>query len=393
MIKKTPLVLFRGILAVLFCVVHVANAQVTVEDYYKESDGKDWGPAFTRAFKALAKDGHGSLELQGNKTYYFRSCVELPRYPKKQNPLYVINGNGATLQAIVDSVYIFNRIPKNQDEALNKMVDTRFIIKDLSFIGGSKGINLGATFQTQILRCNFKSQKQAAVDIQFGLQTVIRHCQTLHCKKDNFVLRTGEDWGGSANNSQSNHSVIENCRVYAGKDSKTAYKILGSNGVVLRDIISEGLSSIDYAIYINRLNSTTVRLFTLQNLHLEHSPKKAAIYAKSAGITTLDGIYYQFVKHGELALVHAGIGADEIIVRNIPHWVPGTVMKQERPGGSAAWVLSRCRKEFFYKENWRIRMKKGGEYKQKLPYYIKGSGYRYTTNTEIRKIIKENKSK
>jgi len=345
-------------------------AQFKVEDYYKEEFKGDWGKAFTACFEAMDKAGHGSLELVGSKTYNFKSCAELPRYATKGRRMFVINGNGATLYARVDSVYIFNRIPKHQKEALSKMMSTRFTINDLTFIAGSKGINLGATYQTSINRCNFQSQKVASIDIQFGLSTTISHCNSLAAYKDNYVLRTGKDWGGNNNNSQSNSSVIDRCRVFARDGAKTCFKVLGSGGVVIRDAISEGSKEVDYSVFIDRLTSTTVRMFRLENFHLEHKPKKAGIFIQSTGINIIDGLFYQLSYDG-YRLIHAGAGTDQINLKNVPHFVGGTVIQQD--WSNTAWVLENCQSKFFIPSNWRI--KKGVTYSKKLPFYFKGTGY------------------
>lgn len=349
------------ILLVSFLSLH-ATAQLKVEDFYKESDGDDWAPAFTEAFEQLRKKGHGSIELIGTSRYTFRSCVELPRKTSGK-AMFVVNGNGALLSALNDTVIIFNRIPKNQKEATSDMMKSRFIIRDISFVGGAKAINLGATYHSQISNCNFQGQKLAAVDIQFGLQTLISHCNSMNAAKDNFILRTGEDWGGGANSSQSNHSSIENCRVHAKKGAATGFKVLGSGGVSLRNIISEG-HALEYAVYVDYLKSTTVRYFNLENLHLEHKPSKAGIYVRSSGISNINGVFYQLAYPG-FKLIETGYGTDQIQVKNIPHFVNGTILQQNGGGGSTTWVMESCKSQFYNAKNWRVMMK--NELKEQLP--------------------------
>ena len=348
--------------------------QIKVSDYSRPHD-KDGGIAIQRAFRAIDSIGHGSIEFDGTKTYIISKCIELPRISKNGRRIIVLNGNGCVLKAKTDSVCIFNRIPENQKEALNKMMSTRFTINDFTFMGGKKGINLGASYGSSINRCNFQNQKEAAIDIQFGLNTAINHCNSTNAFKDNYVLRTGEDWGGNGVNSQSNHSVISMSRVYARKDAKTAFKILGSSGVVLRDIISEGSKEIDYSVYVDKQKSTTVRLFTLENFHLEHAPIKAGIYIKSAGISKIDGLFYQLAR-ADWPLIQAGANTDQITVKNIPHFVTGTVLQQDKSGDGAVWLLESCHKNFYDAANWRVKNKLG-IYQKKLPYYFKGNGGKY----------------
>jgi hypothetical protein len=340
-------------------------AQIKVDDFYRRTDVDDTR-AIQQAFNYIDSLGHGSIEFTGTKTYKVSQSIELPRYGKGRR-IIVINGNGCEIVG-KEGINIFNRIPKDQKEALDKMMSTRFVINDFTFTSGNKAINLGATYGTSINRCNFVGQKIAAVDIQFGLNTEINHCISTNARKDAFVLRCGEDWGGNTINSQSNHSVINMCRVYAAKGAGCSFKILGSGGVVLRDIISEGSHEAAYAVYFDRQGSTTVRLFTIQNFHLEHRLTQAAIYLKHTGITTINGLFYQHA-YKDFPLVHAAVGAEHITLKNIPHFVQGTIIKAEN--NETAWLVEQCAKEFYNDANWFVGSQR------KLPFYFSGSGYRY----------------
>jgi hypothetical protein len=363
--------IFRSLIIFFLLFSGNINAQLLVESFRTHSNKNNDAAVIQAAMDALAEQGQGSLTFDGSRTYKVNRNIELPKYAKGSRKNYVVIGNGTTLQATNDTIHIFNRMPLNQKEALDKMIGARFVIQDISFIGGAKGINLGATLGTSIERCNFNNMRVAAIDIQFGLQTVINHCYATNCFTDNFILRTGEDWGGSSNNSQSNHSVIQNSRVYARKGANTGYKILGSGGIVLRDIISEGSHEIEYAIYADRLNSTTVRYFKIENLHLEHAPAKAAIYVRMTGNTDIDCIFYQHARKGEeFTLIHAGSGAGLINLSNIPHYVGGTVMRQE---SQSYWNLMYSAKQLYDKENWRVKNKEGN-YERKLPFYFTWQG-------------------
>ncbi|HLP13137.1 MAG TPA: hypothetical protein VK177_14465 [Flavobacteriales bacterium] len=366
----------------LFLIAAAGFSQIKVDDYYQSSDGKNWSPAIQRAMNALDSLGHGSLEFTGTKNYYVTSSIELPRYGKGGRKIFVLNGNGCSINT-TDSISIFNRVPGNQKEALDKMMSLRFTINDFTIVGGKKGINIGATYGTSINHCNFINQTQSAIDIQFGLNTSIFQCNSTGACKNHFVLRTGSDWGGNAINSQSNHSVIDMCRVYAGKGGNSAFMVLGSSGCVIRDCISEGSHEISYSIYFDYAKSTCVRLFKVENLHLEHAPQKAGIYIHNTGIAVLDGIFYQMGHKGEdFALVKAIEKCDQITLKNVPWFVPGTVLEQFGGNDGACWLIEDCSKEFYDEKNWRIHF--GEEVKTKLPYYFSGRGYRYQLNKEFK---------
>lgn len=355
-------------------------AQIKVNDFYHKEDGKNWSLAIQRALNHLDSLGHGSLEFDGTKNYLVSTTVELPRqYKNGARRIIVLNGNGCNIQA-TDSIVIFNRIPKDQNEALNQMAGTRFAFNDFNFSHGKKAISLGATSGSSINRCNFASQTQCAIDIQFGLNTNIVQCNSSGSARVHYLIRTGQDWGGNAFNSQSNHTVIEKCRVYSGKTTECGFKVLGSSGCVIRDCISEGTNDLDYSIYFDVVGSTCVRLFKVENLHLEHAPKKAGFYIHNTGTVIIDGLYYQKAYDG-FSLVYAVNRSEQISLLNVPYYVTGTVLTQEGGNDGAVWLVEDCSKEFYDPKNWRIIFKDG--VKQKLPFYFKGRGYKYQVSKEF----------
>lgn len=341
--------------------------QLNVEDFRRKGETDD-AAVLNRAMQSLDSAGHGSLNFDGMRTYYIKKNVELPRYKTKGRRIFVFNGNGAKIVG-QGEVNVFNRVPKDMKET-SKLMSSRFVFNDMTIYGGNKGINLCATYGSSINRCNFGEQKIAAVDIQFGLQTKISECNATNCRKDAFVLRSGKDFGGNNINSQSNHSVIESSRVFAKDGASSCFKILASSGVVLRDIISEGSSGIDYSIYFDQLTSNCVKLFKVENFHLEHKPQKAAIYTRNDGITTIDGVYYQLAFAG-FTLVYAGEGSGQITLRNIPWYVAGTKIKQER---NAYWRVEYCHKNFYIRNTWLVKV--NGVWKSVMPAYFSGRGGR-----------------
>jgi len=342
------------------------QAQLNVEDF--RSARLNDTEVVQLALDELEKQGKGSLTFDGSRTYQINRSLRLP---KGKGSHFVLNGEGCTLRATADSVNIFHRIPATQREALNEWVSTRFVIQDFTFVRGAKGINLGATLGSAILRCNFYNHHIAAVDVQFGLQTRIEHCYATNCIKDNFVLRTGADWGGNDNNSQSNHSIIESCRVFARQGSESAFKVLGTGGVVINNCISEGHGDINYAIYADRQNSTTVRLFKIENFHLEHAPLKAGIYLRMSGVIEINGLFYQLARD-EFTLVEAGRKCDLIHLMNVPHFVKGTVLRQDLDHGGASWNLMYCAREFYSASNWRVLNRNTNKYEERLPQFFSG---------------------
>ena len=370
----------KHVFVFLLFVISAANgsAQVKVEDFRsKPGLSSDWH-VIQAALCYVDSLGHGTLEFEGTRTYKINRSLELPRYSKRGSRILILNGNGCRIEAKKDTISVFRRIPKDQNEALNKMMSTRIHLNDFVISGGRKAIDLGATYSSSINRCMFENQKAAAVDIQFGLQTEINHCQVINNHNDGFVIRTGEEWGGSANNSQSNHTVLRSCRVYARKNGNGAsVRILGSSGVVIDDFISEGGNN-EYAVYVDVQRSTTVRMLTLRNLHIEHIPEKCGIYLRSTGISKIDGIFYQLARP-DWPLIYVPGGIQQVVLSNIPHFVTGTILKHDT---DAAWELDNVHEKFLNPENWRSRNREGN-YVKKPPFFSKGEGYLYQQKQKL----------
>ena len=104
-------------------------------------------------------------------------------------------------------------------------------------------------------------------------------------KADGFVIRTGDWPGASATNSQSNSTVLSQCRVYCSNTTTNAYSVLNCGGVRLVDCISEGgeadrdlLLSAEMHNDQERFGSNpTMKSFTLENFHVEHNVRKESI--------------------------------------------------------------------------------------------------------------------
>ena len=111
---------------------------------------------------------------------------------------------------------------------------------------------------------------------------------------------------------------------------------------------------------------------------MEHKPIIAGIYINSKGITTIDGLFYQKAYDGFI-LIKSGKRSGQITLMNIPHYVSGTVIRQNKTGSGTAWKLLYCHKSFYKPENWQLK-EVNGNYINKLPFYFSGEGYRYQIN-------------
>jgi len=342
-----------SLVLVSFFVFHsvLVPSQYDVECFRKE--GMNDTETIQAALDCVGSKGHGKIEFEGTRTYIIAENLELPRYG---SGIIILEGNGCVLQG-KKGINIFNRIPENQKEALGKMMNMRFYIQNFTFEKGDKAINLGATFGSKISDCSFYFQKVAAVDIQFGLMTSIENCMSTLCSNDNFILRCGLDWGGNGYNSQSNHSHIKSCRVFAAKESNSGFKVLGSNGVTLEDVISEGFSEIKYSIYVSNSKSIA-HLFYIKNVHIEHNPTEAGIFLAFDGYVTIDGLFFQTAKEDFPIIKSVQNNATNHIL-NV-RWCPGKVIIQNQGHlHGIKWHLENCHSCFYDQNRWKRKDDEG----------------------------------
>ncbi len=352
-----------------------AQARLSVEDFRRSDDPANDAVFINRAMRYLDSAGHGCLQFDGSKTYRIQSPIQLPAGHLGKKYIFIIEGDGCRFN-ISKGVNAFERMPKHQKQA-HQFITHRFMIRNFTFYGGKRGIFLGATYGSKITDCNFIGQQEAAVEVQFGLQTTISNCQATNCLTHAFVLTYGEAWKGGFNASQSNHSVIESCKVFARDGAVSAFKVIASDGVVLRDNISEGSKNIRYSVFFHKRKATTVKMFRLENFHLEHAPSHAAVYIYSSGISTVDGLFYQ-LSRDEMPLVHAG-GDGQITLKNIPWFVSGTVIRNEGKE-RLAWRMEFCDPRFYKKTVW--QSKEDGIWTSKFPRHFSARGGMRDINKE-----------
>jgi len=145
-------------------------------------------------------------------------------------------------------------------------------------------------------------QTEVAVDLRFCLMARLEHVFVTNPGGKGIVLRQG-DWPGATGfNSQSNSTVLEQCRVYASKTTTNAFEVLNSGGVRMTDCVSEG-APVDHDLFLSAsvdgneeepAGNTVVKSFTLANFHVEHAARKASVYVNmpSKAAVSLSNIYW-----------------------------------------------------------------------------------------------------
>lgn len=273
-------------------------------------------------FAQLPKDAT-SVVFSATDRYHSSGDITLPA-----QAMLVIDGRGCKLALGPGSNGFTNQVA-SMDDAM-RVVNNRYVIKDFASItGGKKAIDLESSFGTVISNVELVSQGEAAVDLRFCLMTRLENVRVTNPKDKGIVLRQGDWPGANAANSQSNSSVLEQCRVYCAKTTSAAYTILNSGGVRMMDCVSEG-EACDYDIFLSATMdgdesrpaaNPVVKSFMLSNFHVEHAVRKASIYVNmpSQATVNLENVYWNGPQRAPVVLYTLG----QLNLSNIGWWTPG----------------------------------------------------------------------
>ena len=284
-----------------------------------KNDGTgDNGPAFNAAFQSLSASKGGTVVVPAG-TYNFTTSVDLSRFTA--GSVVTIEMSGAILQTS-QAITIFNRMPANQSTALNTMVDATFFIHGGTFKGtnttGQIGIFLGATYGSVVDGVQF-SNLDVGFDGAFDLMMKVENSRAVNNSTAAFKIEGGVgNWSGAdVNNSQSNATTFENVRDNALNGATSSFMILDSDGVTLRNCISEGGNPTS-SVYFDDQNSTTVQSFDVDNFHSENSPTDAIITMRGVGqgTYTINRVYAQTAA---TLLDNNGFGVSTFNITNIPY--------------------------------------------------------------------------
>ena len=230
-----------------------------------------------RFFASLPADAT-YVSFSASNSYSSEGDIVLP-----DATLLIIDGKGATLRLGPNSNGFTRKITDQKDA--ERRIGSRFVIKDFAAVeGGRKGVDLKASLGSIISNCRFRSQTEAAIDLRFCLMTRIENVLVTAPAEQGIVVRTGDWPGATVTNSQSNSTVLEQCRVYSARTTTNAFTVLHSGGVRMIDCISEGEAA-DRDLFLSASASETipaknpvVKSFTLENFHVEHRVRKASIH-------------------------------------------------------------------------------------------------------------------
>ncbi len=253
-------------------------------------------PQGVAAFFAALPEDATLVRFDGAAEYRCSSDIVLPA-----RPLLIIDGAGATLQLGPDSKG-FTCAVVDQRAAVARLT-SRYVIRDFALIeGGVKAIDLQATLGSELRNLKCVRQTGTAVDLRFCLMARLEHVFVTNPAGRGIVVRQGDWPGATAFNSQSNSTVLEQCRVYCASTTTEAFAVLNSGGVRITDCVSEG-APCDHDLFLSAVTdgdeasvagNTVVKSFTLANFHVEHAARVASIHVNmpSKASVTLSNVYW-----------------------------------------------------------------------------------------------------
>jgi hypothetical protein len=226
------------------------------------------------------------------------------------SPRLRVNGHGVALKTDARIIEVISRLPTAQRagpglENAEVIIDlNKFTLEGITVVGtgleGQTGFAIGATYGMQVLGCLAIALGKGFV-ANFCLQSYWENCATANCRSGGFYLQdgTGDGLGGygwegaTTSNSQSNVSVLQNCRVYGAPTQTQAFYLYASDSCALRNCVAEGNGGavdlrFDYG------GSTTVKLFTVEGLHFENPNNKCLMRIRATGVVKIKGIFYQY---------------------------------------------------------------------------------------------------
>ncbi len=283
-------------------------------------------PGDVGAFFANLPEDATSVSFSQASVYHSEGDILLP-----DRTLLVIDGRGAVLKLGPSSNGFTRKITDQKDA--QRRTSSRYVIRDFAAIeGGRKGVDLKASLGSIISNCRFLAQREAAIDLRFCLMTNVENVLVTNPADKGIVVRHGDWPGATGTNSQSNSTVLRQCRVYASRTTTMAFAVINTGGVRMLDCISEGEAA-DHDLFLTatldgsedrRANNPVVKSFTLENFHIEHRLRKSSIYVNMPpkAAVVLRNVYWNSPQEapvilyvsGQLTLMDIGWWRSELMI-------------------------------------------------------------------------------
>jgi hypothetical protein len=243
--------------------------------------------------------------------------------PANYSRILEIDGHEAKL-IIPSSISAGIKRSYNSLSEANAGIDCQLRIKNVIFESSgrvSTAIDMQANYGSKIEGCRF-SNFATAIKGGWTMDTIIDQCFFWE-NNISIDLDYARFTGGSNSASQSNHSIISNCKFRHSAGQFGAIKATAVSGLVIHHNIFEGVQAgPQYEVYFDDGGSNVVKEFNCYGNHVEQQPSIAAFYIRlKDGFAYCGGIYSQY----DCTLIKfEGAGYGKCIVENIPYLTSGT---------------------------------------------------------------------
>lgn len=335
------------------------------------TDTPAWATLQQCLYAAEGGPGFGTLNLEDGKTYIITKQLELPCTTARASKAFEIIGNKAEIKATTKIKALTRFIPHRSFSLAVQGSLPEFKINGLLITGPntakdtnpntqSKGIELNATYNSEIKQCRF-SGFDVLLDAQF--------CLDLNIEKNWFFVLSNGDWGmkaqsgtwqgAGANLGQSNVLDIR------GNTFKLSHSLTSppSGGMYItggyqnycRNNVIESIGTIGgsylfpvYGVLYDNLDSTTAKDFTIDGLHMETRTQRPSVYVIGSRDLDVDisnlnlQVSGQAIVAGERGVGYSGVFRLAVSRFQTQANLPTTGMFLNiTNGGGVCWFLNR----------------------------------------------------
>jgi hypothetical protein len=251
--------------------------------------------------------------------------------PANYSRILEIEGHGCKL-VIPAGMTAIGRSYASLNDA-NAGIDTQLRINNVIFEASNrtaKAIDVQATYGSRIQGCRFYNF-DTAIKCGWMMGTVIDQC---YFWENNVSIDLG--WanfqGGSTSASQSNHSVVRDCKFRHSAGQFGAIKVTAASGIVIEHDIFEGVQNgPQYEVFFDDNGSTVVKEFNVRGCHIEQQTSVAAIHVRlKDGFANVEDVYSQY----DTTLVSFdSSGYAKMNVKGVPYLTGGTKFKNINNAG------------------------------------------------------------
>jgi len=247
-----------------------------------------------------------------------------------------LNNYGLIDNSTIGLKSLIGRFPSDQTEALNVMQSWAINIHDGYLRGKGSltktAVDLGSTYNSNIYNLQLDNFKDGIV-LRFCLMATVRNIMVNGCTNIGISVDRGNWTGVGTANAQSNHTLVEQVRVFNVGGAFAAFNVIDASGIILRQCISEG-GSPQYHVYWDSMGATVVKDGWIFSLHLESPSTIAGIKLfLASGYFIASGCYSQY--DNILFDVEASLGYPHMYVENVPWMTGGSKLKTK--GTSVIW--------------------------------------------------------